>query len=184
LPTMERSGHEHPSTRLRMMLASHMLTDMLRLTYLSRTICSLTSTRLYSSFHLGPTPAFPQISSPQRFVDRPLPAYPTDRLSFTQVSCRSLPPRAASPASSAVGSASVTFFCRCARSARSEPNSSSVGSPSPQVSLGHDQNGCRGSHDPLPTCGAEIHVGMQREQVCCLTHLTHFCRTPTAHARC
>jgi len=47
--------------------------------------------------------------SPQRFVDRPLPAHPSDRLSLTQVSFRSLPPRGASPASSAVGIASCDF---------------------------------------------------------------------------
>jgi hypothetical protein len=181
---MERSGHEHPSTRLRIMLASHMLTDMLRLTYLSRTVCSRTSTRLYSSFHLGPTPAFLQISSPHRFVDRPLPAYPADRVSFTQVSCRSLPPRAASPASSAVGIASMTFSAGVPNPRVRSPSPHSVGSPSPQVSLGHDQNGCRGSLDPLPARAAEIHVGMHREQVCCLPPLTHFRRTPIAPARC
>ena len=69
-------------------------------------------------FASDPDVGLSQSFGPQRFVDRPLPAYPTDRLSLAQVSCRSLPPQAASPASSAVGIASVTFFCRCARSAR------------------------------------------------------------------
>ena len=49
------------------------------------------------------------------------------------------------------------------------------------MSLGHDQNGCRGSLDPLPARGAEIHVGMQREQVCCLPTLTHLSHALTRH---